>query len=160
MLNPPPFDVLWTNYSSNKIIKQPELFREIGWDDLIDNDVYANTCAIRVSLALIKSGVTIPDARMRIKAGTHRGKRIEPGQSKLSHILAKRSMLGQPEKFKTGEYESGIGTRSGIVSFFHLVPGVYENGHIDLVIPQAGGAKKCASQCWWSSREVWFWPVR
>lgn len=26
-----------------------------------------------------------------------------------------------------------------------LMPGVYENGHIDLVAPQAGGAKKCAS---------------
>jgi hypothetical protein len=104
MLNPPPFNVLWNNYSSNSIIKLPELFKEIGWDDLINNDVYANTCAIRVSLALIKSGVTIPEGRMPIKAGIHRGKRIDPGQSKLSHILAKKSMLGQPEKFKAGEY--------------------------------------------------------
>lgn len=159
MLTPPPFNVLWKNYSSNKIVKLPELFKEIGWDDLITNEAYANTCAIRVSLALIKSGVTIPEGRMPIKAGIHRGKRIEPGQSKLSNILSKKSMLGRPEKFKAGEHEAGIGNRSGIVSFFHLMPGVYENGHIDLVAPQAGGAKKCASDCWWSSKEVWFWAL-
>lgn len=159
MLTPPPFNVLWNNYSSNKSVLKPELFKEIGWNDLINNDVYANTCAIRVSLALIKSGVTIPEGRMPIRAGTHRGKKIEPGQAKLSNILAMKSMLGKPEKFKSGEYEDGIGNRTGIVSFFHLVPGVYENGHIDLVAPQAGGSKRCASDCWWSSKEVWFWPI-
>lgn len=77
----------------------------------------------------------------------------------LTLILSKTSMFGQPEKFKSGEHEKGIGNRSGIVSFFHLMPGVYENGHIDLVMPQAGGAKKCASDCWWSSKEVWFWAL-
>lgn len=158
-MKPPRFNTLWDNYSSNKIVKLPQLFKEIGWDNLIADDAYANTCAIRVNLALIKSGVTIPGGRMRIKAGPHSGKLIEPGQSKLSHILSKPSMFGPPEIFKAGEYEKGVGDRSGIVSFFHLVPGIYENGHIDLVMPQTGGAKRCASDCWWASKAVWFWPV-
>jgi hypothetical protein len=50
------------------------LFQQIGWDDLIKNPAYGNTCAIRVSLALIRSGVTIPGGRLPIK-------RIEPGQA-------------------------------------------------------------------------------
>lgn len=156
----PAFNTLWHNYHSSHIIKRPELFKEIGWDDLINNAAYENTCAIRISLALIKCGITIPDGRMQIKKGVYKGKRIEPGQAKLSLVLARASMLATPEKFKAREHENGIGNRTGIVSFFHLMPGIYENGHIDLVAPHDGGPRKCASDCWWSSKEVWFWPLK
>ena len=154
----PPFNLLWENFSSNKQVKPPELLKEIGWDDLIDNPAFANTCAIRLSLALIKSGLTIPGGRMSIKAGPFKGKRIEPGQAKLSQILAAQSMLGSPEKY-TGAHETGIGERSGIVSFFRLIPDVYDKGHIDLVMAREHDVKKCASDCWWASKEVWFWPM-
>lgn len=154
------FSVLQNNFSPKQLVKPPDLFKEIGWDDLIGNSSYENTCAIRLSLALIKSGVTIPDARMAIKTGPHKGKRIEPGQGKLSLILERKSMLGAPEKFKTEEHEKAIGNRSGIVSFFHLFPGIYENGHIDIISSANGGPKKCGSDCYWASKEVWFWPLK
>ena len=65
---------LLKNYPSNRVVSRDTLFQQIGWDDLIKNPGYGNTWAIRVSLALIRSGVTIPGGRLPIK-------RIEPGQA-------------------------------------------------------------------------------
>ena len=56
----PPFHTLERNYPRHDDIDKAQLFHEIGWDDLIDNPDYDNTCAIRMSLALIKSGVLVP----------------------------------------------------------------------------------------------------
>lgn len=155
-----PFHVLMRNYPRKMDITHDALFKEIGWDDLIKNDAYANTCATRVSLGLIKSGITIPGARMAIKAGPFKGKRIEPGHVSLSHILAGPAMFGRPEKFTTEQSESGIGTRSGIISFFHLIPGVYEHGHIAIISPDLGGVRTCGTGCYWTSKQVWFWPLK
>lgn len=156
------FAVLMAAYPRKRDIDHDALFRLLGWDDLIPNPAYANTCAVRVSLALLRSGVRIPDGRMAIRAGTHRGKMIEPGQAKLSAILARQSMLGQPERFGSGPaMTDGIGARSGIVSFFNIVPGVYEGGHIDIVSPLLGGAGAlaCGTDCYWTSKQAWFWPM-
>lgn len=154
-----PFSALMKNYPSNRVVGRDVLFKQIGWDDLIKNGNFTNTCAIRVSLALIRSGVTIPSERMPIRAGEFKGKRIELGQAKLSAILARRSMLGMPEKFSAATAMEGVGMRRGLVSFFRLVPGIYEGGHIDIVAPQLGGMQVCGSSCYWTSQEVWFWPL-
>jgi hypothetical protein len=146
-------------YPRRRDVSHDALFRLIGWDDLIKDPAYENTCAIRVSLALLRCGVHIPDGRMPIKAGTHKGKMIEPGQAKLSAILARSSMLGKPEKFSIGEMIAGIGERSGIASFFRLIPGIYEHGHIDVVSPMYGGVRTCGTDCYWDAKEVWFWPL-
>lgn len=153
------FAILKHNFSSNKVVKQADLFKEIGWDDLIGNDTYANTCAIRVSLALIKCGMNIP-GRARIKVGPYRNKLIEMGQGNLSFMLADKSRLGAPEKFKGADYEKAIGNRSGVVSFWNLVPGIYEHGHIDIVSAPTGRLRECGSDCWWTSKEVWFWALK
>ena len=71
---------LLKNYPSNRVVSRDTLFQQIGWDDLIKNPGYGNTCAIRVSLALIRSGITIPSGRLPIKT-------IEPGQAS-NHPLA------------------------------------------------------------------------
>lgn len=155
-----PFNVLLRNYPSNRVVGRDALFREIGWNDLIKNPAYGNTCAIRVSVALIRSGVTIPSGRISIKAGAFKGKMVEPGQAKLSAILARPSMLGAPERFGSAAAIEGIGKRGGIVSFFRLTPGLYNGGHIDIVAPQLGGTLACGSECYWMSGEVWFWPLR
>jgi len=155
-----PFGVLMKNYPSNRVVGRDKLFKQIGWDDLITNPGYGNTCAIRVSFALIRSGVTIPGGRIPIRTGPLKGKMIEPGQAKLSAILSRAAMLGQPEKFSGSGMIDGVGRRSGIVSFFRLTPGSYEGGHIDIVAPQLGGMQVCGSACYWTSKEVWFWPLR
>jgi hypothetical protein len=152
------FPVLQNNFSSNKDLKAADLFKEIGWDDLIENPSYENTCAIRMSLALIKSGMHVP-GRMAIKKGPYKGKRIEMGQRNLSQLLAHSSRLGAPEKFSGSGAMRAIGKRSGIVSFWRLVPGLYEHGHIDIVSDATGRLRACASDCYWTSKEVWFWEV-
>jgi type II secretory pathway component PulF len=81
-----PFAVLMKAYPRKRDTDHDALFRLLGWDDLIPNPAYANTCAIRVSLALLRSGVHIPEG-LQVKAGTHKGKMIEPGQAKIVHNL-------------------------------------------------------------------------
>lgn len=155
-----PFGALMKNYPSNRVVSRDTLFQQIGWDDLIKNSDYGNTCAIRVSLALIRSGITIPGGRIPIRTGALKGKMIEPGQAKLSMILSRPTMLGKPEKLSGSGMIEDVGHRSGIVSFFRLSPGIYEGGHIDIVAPQLGGMQVCGSACYWTSKEVWFWPLR
>lgn len=155
------FSVLMKNYPRKRDVPAAVLFRELGWDDLIGNPSYENTCAIRVSLALIRSGLTIPGGRIPIKKkGQFKGKMIEPGQAKLSAILSRPSMLGKPQKYSGPRAFVEIGSRSGIVSFFRLTPGVYEGGHIDIVSPMSGGVSACGTGCYWTSAETWFWPLR
>jgi hypothetical protein len=156
----PMFSVLEGNYPQKKKVTREELFNEIGWSDLIDNFNYANTCAIRVSLALIKSHFYLP-GRMKINLGPFKGRKIEPGHGKLSHLLASKSMLGKPEKFAMDVAERGIASRSGIVSFWNLHPSMGDTqGHIDIVSTVAGGIKTCGTDCYWHSKEVWFWPLK
>jgi hypothetical protein len=83
---------------------------------------------------------------------------IDPGQQKRSRILV--SLWGRPEKCN-GEAaaRAGIGNRVGVISFFQIHEGVNQ-GHIDLVEPRANGFSECASQCYFSSREIWFWPLQ
>ena len=64
----PNFATLEKNYPRKKRIDRAELYQEIGWDRLIDDPAYHNTCAVPGSLALIKSGVPI-HGRIQIKKG-------------------------------------------------------------------------------------------
>lgn len=94
----PTFMAVQSHYQSRKTVIREQLFAEIGWEDLIPKPEYNNTCAIRVSLALIKCGFTL-NGRIAIKKGKYKGKLIEPGQAKLARMLAERQYLGPPEIF-------------------------------------------------------------
>lgn len=153
----PHFATLKKHYARRQDVTRAALFTEIGWEDLVKNANFENTCAIRLSLAMIKCGIALP-GRMKINVGPHKGKLIEPGQAKLSAILAGRSFLGQPEKLDWSNVARSIGTRSGIVSFFRLSDD-YPGGHIDIVSPSEGGIQTCGSDCYWTSRQIWFWPI-
>ena len=155
----PMFAVVQRNFANTFDVKQPQLFAEIGWRDLVGKPAWRDTCAIRMSLALIKSGMTIP-GRMRIKAGPHKGKMIEPGQANLPRILRASHMLGEPEQYKSEDFESKVGRRAGIVSFFRIDPTAPgpSQGHIDLVSIRQQ-LLLCESFCYWEAREMWFWPL-
>lgn len=155
----PMFAVVQRNFYNTYDVKQQRLLTEIGWGDLVGKPEWKDTCAIRMSLALIKSGVTIP-GRMRIKAGPHKGKLIEPGQANLSRMLRASHMLGEPELYRSHDFETKVGHRAGIVSFFRIdptAPGPGQ-GHIDLVSLKQKMAM-CESFCYWEAREMWFWPL-
>lgn len=135
-----------------------ELYNEIGWDDLSNNPAYMNTCAVRMSYGLLRAGVALPGARMKAKSGALAGKYIEPGQEKLSGILTK--VWGKPEVYPDeSSAHAGIGSRSGVVSFFRIGGGPV--GHIDLIVPRPGSRfQDCARTCYWAAKPIWFWPLK
>jgi len=146
------------NFPRRDMVPRDALLREIGWDDLIANTNFQNTCAIRASLALIKSGVPL-SGRMKIRKGPFQGKRIEPGQVKLAHLL--KAYWGMPEQFEGSEAAiAGIGKRCGLVSFFNVRPDKTDPlGHIDIVEPTLFGTLSCGNDCFWSAKFTWFWPL-
>ncbi|MCL1824985.1 MAG: type VI secretion system amidase effector protein Tae4 [Betaproteobacteria bacterium] len=134
------------------------VYKEIGYDAnalIRQNDAYQNTCAVRMSLALLKSGVHFgtPSSWLRVKDGTYKGRSIGTGAKTLADALRKPTVLGEP---LTGEKAAkAMETRKGIV-FFHNIPG-YGGGHIDLIEP----SNICHSRCYFDTgfKEIWFWPV-
>lgn len=154
----PSFQVVHQHYP--KVGKREELYPLIGWTDLTDNPVFLDTCAIRMSMALLGAGVTLPGACMVANDGTLKGKRIEPGQARLSGIL--KRIWGNPEVFMDARSaQANIGPRSGVVSFFRIHGAeLGGGGHIDLLWPAAGGYYQCARSCYFSAAEIWFWPLR
>lgn len=109
----PKFSALERNYPKHDSIDTAQWFQEVGWDELINNSAYANTCAIRMSLALIKVSVPI-HGRIAIKKGPFKGQRIEPGQASLSKMLfreftVRRAGKIRPEIRRQGNQESQRG---------------------------------------------------
>lgn len=135
-----------------------ELFTDIGWDDLIANKAYLDTCAIRLSYSLLRAGVHLPGARMRIHAGALKGQYIEPGQAKLSNIL--KGIWGPPEVYQgKAAAVAGVGSRTGVASFFRISGS--NGGHIDLIWFEPGMLfHDCARECYFSAVTIWFWPLR
>jgi hypothetical protein len=100
----PSFEALKSNhYSSNKwspeFVDGEALYQELGFDlnQLVkQNPGYVNTCAIRMSLALLNSGVAF-SGRLKIRAGKHKGRDVEPGAKLLADQLSHSSILGKPQ---------------------------------------------------------------
>lgn len=150
----PSFQIVMQNYPRATL--RQALFADVGWNDLAENPAYYDTCAIRVSYALLNAGVILPGARMQAKAGALNGKWIEPGQAKLSNIL--KRLWGAPEVFKSeAGARAGIGQRKGVISFFRINGA--DGGHIDLVWMGVNGFSECARSCYFTAVTIWFWPL-
>jgi|GEM_PF-477728 len=166
----PAFKILWHNYPHAHAWLRGRLFRTIGWDNLINEPAYQNTCAIRLSIALQKSGVPISSsAGMTGLKGAMKGKPIEIRQENLSRQL--RRLWGSPELLPKKKTENAIGDRDGIISFFR-VPGYPVGGglggHIDLVDGKGFAIHTflyfwkrridlpsvCGSACYWKAGEI------
>lgn len=146
-----------SNPRSDKYVSQGDLFREIGWDDYIGNPNYENTCAIRVSLALVRAGVKISPKSHNILKGPHEGKGVEVNMARLARLLARPGYFGAYETLTDGTLATAREARQGIIAF-HGIPGYVGGGHIDL-IDNHETADRCASSCYFGSTEVWFWPM-
>lgn len=160
-----PYNKLRMHFPDTQSVEPDELYHWIGYPENIGNPNFANTCAIRLSLALLGAGYPNPGT-WPIKAGKYKGRAIETGQVKLTKWLVKQ--IGQPEKFKTGsEAEAKIDARRGIVSFFNIYGNENAQGHIAIVAKDRWGYYlRCgpeidgtATGCYWKSKEVWFWPL-
>ena len=160
----PSFATLNSNYYSydefkSNYVSGVDLYAEIGLDQeklIKQNPAYANTCATRVSLALIKSGVTFT-GRMRIKSGKYVGKKIEPGAKLLADQLMRSDVFGRPEVYTPSKFKSKINGRKGVVLFWKITG--YGGGHIDLIESSTVG-NVCSSACFFDTKEIWFWPLK
>jgi len=156
-----PYHVLKAlHYSSDKdkpsFKTAEEVYEKIGYDHgelLKQNPQYENTCAIRMSLALMKAGVPF-QGRLKIKTGRLKGRYVEPGAITLAEQLRKPHLFGKPLVFlERGKALKDIGDRKGII-FFHAL--AFGGGHIDLYEP----VESCNSFCFFAeAREIWFWPL-
>jgi hypothetical protein len=166
-MNRPPYALLAAGYpkkpkyeGDKRGVDTAALYASIGRPEYANSFDMRNTCAVRVSMALLAAGIQPSPGHMTVKAGRFAGKRIEQSQKILSAFLRRR--LGQPEVYKNG-YQAWrqIRPRRGIVSFYHVNGGDWDTqGHIDLVEPADMNDLQCASACYWSSTEVWFWPLK
>ncbi len=119
------------------------------------NPAYENTCAVRMSLALIKSGVNF-QGRLMIKDGPHKGKMIEPGAKLLADQLARPGVFGRPTVLAPRDAISRLSGKQGVILFWKITG--YGGGHIDL-IEATTTAQVCHSQCYFAAKEIWFWPL-
>jgi hypothetical protein len=156
---------LRTHFPDTQSVIAEELFQWIGYPENIGNPNFSNTCAIRLSLALLGAGYPNPGT-WPIKAGKYKGRAIETKQRKLAKWLVRQ--LGQPERFKSGrEAEDKIDGRRGIVSFFNIYGDENAQGHIAIVAQDSWGLYlRCGQEidgtntgCYWTAKEVWFWQL-
>jgi len=150
------------HYTSNSIksgyVSGEALYKELGYDHakLIKQDAgFVNTCATRMSLALLKSGVHF-HGRMKIKAGKYKDRMFEPGAKLLADQLAKSHDFGKPQIYKGMDAPAKLAGKKGLVFFWKIAD--YNGGHID-VIESTTSIQVCNSGCYFNSKEVWFWPL-
>ncbi|WP_039056556.1 T6SS effector amidase Tae4 family protein [Enterobacter sp. Bisph1] len=137
------------------------LFSEIGYDFAAlqrQSKQYENTCAVRMSLALLKCNVEF-SGRFTIKSGEFKGKKFEMGAKLLADELNKSHVFGNAEIY-TDKQEGGkaLLKRRGVV-FFNKIDG-YGGGHIDVLEPLTSNSFICNSNCYPYCKEIWFWELK
>jgi hypothetical protein len=160
----PAFSVLKANHSSSEFTSADyasaeDLYKELGYDMtslLKENPGYANTCATRMSLALLKSNVAFA-GRLRVKDGPYKGRMFEPGAKLLADALTSSGAFGKPLVIADATKASATVDKKQGVAFFWKITG-YDGGHIDL-IETANTAQVCHSHCYFNCKEVWFWEL-
>ena len=160
----PMYNTLKRNYYSSDYLNQSyfsaeDLYDELGYDIeklTKQNPAYANTCATRMSLALINSGVQF-HGRLKIKNGQYKGRTIETGAKLLADQLVQPSVFGYPSIIETPNPPlPELNNKKGVI-FFWKISG-YGGGHIDL-IEVTNSAQLCSSHCYFACKEVWFWSL-
>jgi len=143
------------HYSSDPInsnyLSAENVYSEIGYDleELKkQTPAYENTCAVRMSIALLKSGVAF--------TGQLKDELIEPGAKLLADQLMKPNLFGKPELYKPTNFLENVTGRKGVVLFWKIVG--YGGGHIDLINAENTVAV-CNSHCYYNSKEIWFWEL-
>jgi hypothetical protein len=112
-----------SDYAQPSYLSGEDLYVEIGYDlqTLLKEDPrYANTCATRMSLALIKAGVTFA-GRRRIKTGPYKGRLFETGAKLLADELKKPGVFGYPTLFMDADKAAkALKSKQGVVFFWKI----------------------------------------
>lgn len=146
MPKPPAFDTLWSNYPEGT---SPDVRKTIGGE--VDNDDYANTCAIRVSRALNYSGQPIKKQKGLYSVKGADKKWYALRMKELTEYLKKKWGKPQVAVKKPKGDSSKFDGKKGVISFLGI-PGYSGGGHIDL---WDGSATKTG--VYFESGEVLLW---
>jgi hypothetical protein len=155
-VTPPPYALLRAYYPDPFNVPAEELWRWIGYPDKIFDPAWHNTCAVRMSIALIGAGIRLPHGFLQIEAGRYRGERIEIKQEVLAAHLA--AIWGEPEKFGAARLRESVGGRRGVIRFVGLWGPYDPQGHIDLMCHDELHRLACeGGHVYWHAVECWFW---
>lgn len=132
----PKFSKLWDAYP--RAPDKKTLFNEIGggWPALIKKPEYDNTCTIRLSIALIRVGVSIPDDLSKLDGG-HKdanGRNMivrVPTAGQLLNILLGQFGWGINKQVGSDIAGGLIPARTGVL-LYSVPPPSDANGHVDL----------------------------
>ncbi|EHF2936787.1 hypothetical protein J0927_003679 [Salmonella enterica subsp. enterica serovar Derby] len=162
----PLFSVLKSNHNSSSFespdfVDSKDFYAGIGYDQGKLGAQFENTCAARMSVALIKTGVKFKGRLLPIKEGKWKGRSIETGAKNLADILSQATVFGKPAVWRDPtKFQTELGNKKGVV-FFWKIDG-YNGGsgsHIDLIEPTSAGAV-CHSHCYFTCKQIWFWELR
>ena len=110
--------------------------------------------AIRMSLALIKSGLSF-NGRTSITAGPNAGRSVESRARRLADQLARPALLGQPESIAPAKALAQLAGKHGVVFFSKPQA---QGGYIDLLEPASAG-RICHAASQFATHEIRFWPL-
>jgi hypothetical protein len=130
------FSTLWDNYP---LEEHDDLFTDVlggGWPALIGNPSYLNTCTIRLSIALNRSGFKVPasfgqqDGGLTDKNGDNIIIRVPTGEALVRSLFGDSYWgmsrnPGSPIDLIDVPHETGI-------LVYRVMPGADAAGHIDL----------------------------
>lgn len=166
MAIPVAFATLCSNYPTPTREPRDTLYGNLGWDGLIGDRNYENTCAIRMSICLLRSGLSIPTGELKIWKGPLKGKHVKIHFDDLARHLT--AVWGNPEVLSRPTEEVLESKGDGVIAFFGL-PGGYR-GHIDLFavtktnrsflsLRWSQTSSVCGTQCYFGSREALYWAA-
>lgn len=154
MRSKPPYMLLRRHFPDPRSVPAEELWRWIGYPHNANDPQWHNTCAIRMSLALLGAGFDMTGAFLPILAGKYRNRVVEIKQEVLAKWL--EQVWGPPEKFGAALLREVVGNRRGVIRFVQLWGPFDPQGHIDLIAPdehfrlmaEGGHVYRHAVECW------------
>lgn len=153
----PPYAQAIRHFPDSRSVPPEELFQWLGYPEYAKKPEWQNTCAIRLSLALLGTGMQVPGF-LHVRAGKYKGHKVEIKQAELARILTHE--WGEPEKFSGALAWEKIYDRRGVIRFVQLWGPFDPQGHIDLIGPtERSRVAECAGSCFFHSVEVWFWEL-
>jgi len=118
--------------------------------------LFPNTCAIRMSEALVKTDAKFLD-KFKISAKNKCPHGYIRGAQDLGAILAKTSVLGKRDigwsAQANGKPPADAIGKTGIVCYMNI-PGYGGQGHIDL-----WNKKVPVGQAYWKAKTIWMWEL-
>ena len=156
------FSTLWDNYPMES---HDDLFNNVlggGWPALIGNSAYDNTCTIRLSVTLNRSGFKVPssfgqtDGGLTDQNGDNIIIRVPTGEALVNSLFGE-SYWGMSRNPGSLIDLSDVPYETGIL-IYRVMPGADAAGHIDLW-NQNGCRNDCHSSFAVSSYAIALWKL-